>query len=64
MANQVRVSGPIVFQEDGLRPENYFVESNGALIGLDTHKLEPDDLRKLADHLEQIRASKNQHDNA
>lgn len=58
MTNQVRVSGPIVFEKQGLRPENYFIESNSALIGLDTHKLEPDDLRKLADHLEQLRASK------
>jgi len=56
MSNTVRVSGPIVFKEQGLQPENYFMESTGGLIGLPTHKLEPDDLRRLADHLEHTRA--------
>ena len=58
MSEQIHVSGPIVFQSEGLRPENYFIESNNSLTGLDTHKLEPKDLRELADHLEALRASR------
>ncbi len=57
MATQAEqtVSGNIKFYETGLRPENYFVQCPSMLVGLDTQFVTPDDLRALADHLEQLR---------
>lgn len=52
------VSGSIVFSPEGLREENYFIKNRNGLFGLDTVYLEPDDLRMLADHLEDLRKNK------
>ena len=52
------VSGNIKFSEDGLRTENYFIQNNNGLLGLDTVYIEPNDLRVLADHLENLRNNK------
>ena len=57
MTTQVEktISGNIKFYEAGMRPENYFIQCSSMLVGLDTQFVTPDDLRALADHLEQLR---------
>lgn len=57
-ATEQTVSGNIKFSETGMRPENYYIQAPSLLMGLDTQYVEPDDLRALADHLEQLRAKK------
>ena len=59
MANQHIVSGNIVFEERGLRSENYFIKIGAdKYLTLNTHDLTPDDLRTLAHHLEELRAER------
>lgn len=59
MSNSIEtVSGNIKYSESGLRQENYFIETQSTLLGLDTQYLTPDDLRVLADHLEAMRLIK------
>jgi len=52
------LSGNIKYSEDGLRKENYFIQTPSTLLGLDTEYVSPDDLRVLADHLEALRIKK------
>ncbi|MEL0637631.1 hypothetical protein V6259_12760 [Marinomonas sp. TI.3.20] len=51
------VSGNIKYSAEGLRQENYFIQTGNCLMGLDTQYVSPDDLRSLADHLEMTRGT-------
>lgn len=50
-----QVSGDIYFDQNSLREEGYYIQRGSALNGLNTENLTPEDLRKLADHLEKLR---------
>jgi len=56
MTNITTVSGKIRYLEDSAEPEFYYSESNnGDSYAIRTTDITPNDLRKMADHLEKVR---------
>ncbi|NQZ51060.1 MAG: hypothetical protein HRT95_13085 [Moritella sp.] len=56
MTNSTTVSGNIHYLKDSVEPEFYYSESNnGDSYAIRTTDITPNDLRKMADHLEKVR---------